>query len=267
MKRLALLISILVFPAFAFAQTAATFEVQEMKFTSGVENRMPVDDKTTFATGDRAWIWLKLKPANDTATISFKWSWDGKDVWTMDPKAVKLGRTWFYKTVDQPGEWKVTVLDNNGTVVKEATITVTGEPVYKKAAAATAAPAAAPAAPAGTGAKPAAAVAESDNVGVVELKLATEIKDRNPVAPSTTFTKGDKVYTWAKLHVKVPETQVKFRWYLNDSAVYTSDPVTVKQAAGWRTWLYKTVDTAGSWKVEVLDTDDKAVHAESFTVN
>ena len=307
MKRSAILTSILVLPAFALAQTetpakakapakavqketavqtetaartetAPTFEIEEMKFTSGIEKKMPVDEKSTFATGERAWMWLKLKPATDTATVSFKWSWDGKHVWTSDPRAVRLGRTWFYKTVDQPGEWKVQILDNNNTVIQEASITVAGEPVYNKEIAA--APAAAPAPetatadtaparaePAAAGAEPAATPTESENIGVVDLKLATEIKDRNPVAPSTTFAKGDKVFTWVKLHVKVPETQVKLRWYLNDAAIYTSDPVTVKQAAGWRTWLYKTVDTAGNWKVEVLDNEDKAVHAESFTVN
>ena len=61
-------------------------------------------------------------------------------------------------------------------------------------------------------------------------------------------------------------TSVKFKWFKGDALIYTSDAVTVKQSPGWRTWLYKTVDTAGDWKVQVVDADDKAVHELAFSV-
>jgi hypothetical protein len=261
MRRLALgLASALFLPSLASAQEG-TFQVIDAKLTSGVENKAAVDDKTTFTTGEKAWVWLNLKPASDTATIAMRWSWNGNPVWTMEAKPVKLGRTWYYKTIDQPGEWKVDILDNADTVLKTLTLTATGEPLYP--AATGAAPAAA--AP-GTGAAPATDVGESAHLGVVELKLAEDVKDRQPVNPGTTFTTGAKVYTWVSLKVKEPETQVKYRYYLNDAAVYTSNPQTVKQADAWKTWAYKTVDRAGSWKVEILDADDKAVFAQTFTV-
>jgi hypothetical protein len=261
MQKLTRFVVVALAPSIAIAETTPTmpapaatptFEIEDMRFTSGIEKKMPLDEKTTFSTGDRAWLWLKLKPADDTATITFKWSRNGKEVWTSEPNAVRLGRAWYYKTVDQPGEWKVQILDNHKNLVKETAINVTGDPVFG-----------------GTPASHAVATppTASDDLGVVDLKLATEISDRAPVTPSTRFNKGDKVYTWVKLHVKVPETQMRMRWYLNDAEVYTSHPVTVKQASGWRTWLYKTVDATGDWKVEILDANDKAVHAESFTVN
>jgi hypothetical protein len=108
---------------------------------------------------------------------------------------------------------------------------------------------------------------ESEHLAVVDLKLTGEVKDREPVEPTTSFTKGTKVYSWVRLLVKEPETSVKMKWYHDGTLVHTSDSVKVKKASGWRTWLYKTVDTAGNWKVEVVDIDDKAIHSQDFAVN
>lgn len=108
---------------------------------------------------------------------------------------------------------------------------------------------------------------DSEHVSVVELKLAKKISDRNPVDPGSEFSKGSKVYAWVKLNVTDSETQIKFQWFLDNSVVFTSDPVTVKQAPGWRSWRFKTVDATGTWKVAVLDVDDKVIHSQEFTVN
>ncbi|MEE8409809.1 MAG: DUF2914 domain-containing protein [Myxococcota bacterium] len=257
MKTIALvLVAALALPALAAAEEAVsgTFDIVDVKVCSAIMDRECTTEQSTFNTGDKAWVWLKLRPKDETATMSMKWTWDGKDVWTMDPTPVRHGRTWYYKTFDQPGEWKVEILDNNNTSLHTATMTVAGEPIDKMAEA-----------PAAEG-EEAGDVVESAHVAVIDLKLAEEIKDREPVSPGTTFTTGAKVYTWVKLHVKEAETSVKLKWYRGDALVYTSDAVNVKQSPGWRTWLYKTVDTAGAWKVEVVDADDMAIHRQEFSV-
>lgn len=234
-------------------EAGGTFEVLGAKVCASVENKECTTEQAAFNAGDKAWLWLKLRPIGESATLSLKWSRDGKHVWTMDPTPVRLGRTWYYKTFDQPGEWKVELLDNSQTVLHTATVTVSGEPTGTTTEAA-------------TGGAAATDVAASENIEVVDLKLAETIENREPVSPATTFAAGSKVYTWVKLNVKAPETAVKFKWYNGDALVYTSDPINVRQSPGWRTWLYKTVEEAGAWKVEVVDADDKALRGAEFTV-
>ena len=105
------------------------------------------------------------------------------------------------------------------------------------------------------------------HVSVVELQLAEKVSERNPVDPAIEFSKGTKVYAWVKLNVTDSETQIKFQWFLDDAVVFTSDPLTVKRSTGWRSWRYKTVDATGTWKVSVIDVDDKVIHSQEFTVN
>ncbi len=253
-----LVVSLVAAPVFAQAPEATTpsFTVEGAKVTSAIQDKEAADEKSTFATGERAWLWLKLKPEADGAMLKLRWSLNGEAVWTMDPTAVRLGRTWYYKTLDVPGDWKVEVLDGNDKLLHTATLTVTGEPMARPAGGETAVAAAAPLAD----------VSESTHVSVVDLKLTEEVQNREPVSPATSFAAGDKVYAWLKLMVKEPETSIKVNWYLGDAVVHSSEPVTVKESSGWRTWLYKTVDKAGAWKVEVVDTEGKVVHRTDFTV-
>ena len=139
------------------------------------------------------------------------------------------------------------MLDPNDEVLHSATLTVEGE--------ASAAAEEATEEPAG-----------SELVEVVELKLAKGVENREPVDEGTTFEAGGQVYTWVKLRVKEDETTIKMRWYIDDRPVYTSEPITVRRSSNWRTWLTKTLNRAGDWKIEVLDAADKPVHATDFTV-
>lgn len=239
------------------AASEATFEILDAKVCSGITDKEAADNQTDFTTGDKAWIWMKVRPQGN-AELKMKYTLDGNHVWTMDPVEARLGRLWYYKTIHAPGNWKVEIIDGADKVIKELTFTATGDPVQINAGGDTAEAAEA---------VEAVEAKSSTHLSVVDLKLSTEIKDRDPVDPATTFTQGVKVYAWTRLHVKDPETQVKVRWHFADQPVYTSDAVTVKQSPGWRTWTYKTVDTAGAWKVEVLDVDDIVVHSVAFNVN
>ncbi len=94
-----------------------------------------------------------------------------------------------------------------------------------------------------------------------------EIQDRDPVAPSTSFARDSKVYTWVKINVKNADTVIKMRWSVGGTPIWTSPDISVQQSPSWRTWFQKTVDVPGDWKVEILDTEEKILHAEAFTVN
>lgn len=266
MKRAAIQIGVaLALPALAFAteesgeatrkapESGAKLEVLAAKICASIDNKECTAEQETFHTGDKAWLWLKLRPKDESTTLSLKWSRNGEHVWSMDPTPARLGRTWYYKTLDQPGEWQVELLDNDQTVLHTAKMTVSGEPVDE-----------ARTSPGGEATNP--ATGTSDHVEVIDLKLAETIEDREPVGPTTTFAAGSKVYTWVKLNVKAPETAVKFKWYKGDALVYTSNAISVKHSPAWRTWLSKTVDETGAWKVEVVDADDKAIRRAQFTV-
>ncbi len=108
--------------------------------------------------------------------------------------------------------------------------------------------------------------AASELVDVVELQLAEQIQDRQPVQPTTSFSSGKRFFTWVKLQVKQPETQIKMRWAQGETK-YVSSPITVHQSSGWRTWQARSLAKPGEWKVEILDANDQVVHTEAFTIN
>jgi hypothetical protein len=247
------------------AEAAATFEVLDAKICSGIEGKEAADEKEKFQSGEKAILWLKLRPKGETS-MRLRWYVDDQEVWTMDAVPVRLGRTWYNKTLNRPGAWKVEVLDPNDEVLHTATLTVEGEAGGETAAAAPK-EAGKPSAPAAAPAEEAEETpAESDHVEVVDLKLAKGLENREPVDEGTTFEAGGRVYTWVKLKVKEDETTIKMRWSIDDKPIFTSEAVTVRRSPNWRTWLTKTLNRAGDWKVEILDADDKPVHAASFTV-
>ena len=228
------------------APSAASFEVVDAKICSGIKDKEAIDDKAKFSTGEKAWVWLKLRPKGDTE-LRMRWYIDDREIWTTDPVAVQLGRTWYNKLLNRPGSWKVEILDPNDEILHSATLTVEGEALKTEEEAGE-------------------APVESQLVEVLELKLAKGVENREPVDEGTTFDQGGQIYTWVKLLVKEDQTNIKMRWYIDDRPIYTSEPISVSKSHNWRTWLSKTLNRAGDWKVEILDADDKPVHATNFTV-
>ena len=258
-------------PTAAPAPADPSFEVLAAQLASGVQNKEPVDSKSTFATGERGWVWLKIQPKREGAMLRLRWTLNDAPVWTMGAVPARLGRVWYYKTFDQPGEWKVEVLDESENVLHTASVSVSGDPIAPRSPTRSEEPveaqvAAAPAAAAAEAAKPVPAAPAGDHFEVLDLRLALEVKDREPTAPASVFPVGAKVYAWAKLDVREPETSLRFRWYADDALVYTSDPVAIRQSPTWRTWGSKTADRAGSWKVEIIDAEDRSLQSLAFTV-
>ena len=106
-------------PALAFAQNLVT----DAKLGKNVVDREVTDETTTFAVGEKAYLWLRVEGGTgETLTV----------VWKINdlefPVDLSIGgspwRTWATKTLHLPGEWTVKVTDTAGNTLNEATLTV-----------------------------------------------------------------------------------------------------------------------------------------------
>ena len=104
------------------AVSAQALEVSEAKLGKGVQNREIVDEATTFAVNEKAYLWLRV--TGGPGEINVTWSIGDHS----DTVPLKIGgspwRTWANKTLWQAGDWKVTVTDSAGQVLKEISFQV-----------------------------------------------------------------------------------------------------------------------------------------------
>ena len=106
-------------PALAFAQNLVT----DAKLGKNVVDRQVTDETTTFALGEKAYLWLRVE-GGAGETLKVVWKVDGQEY----PVDLSIGgspwRTWATKTLHLPGEWTVTVTDAAGNTLNEATLQV-----------------------------------------------------------------------------------------------------------------------------------------------
>ena len=109
----------LLVPALAFAQNLVT----DAKLGKNVVDRQITDETTTFALGEKAYLWLRVEGGTGE-TLKVVWKVDGQEY----PVDLSIGgspwRTWATKTLHLPGEWTVTVTDAAGNTLNEATLKV-----------------------------------------------------------------------------------------------------------------------------------------------
>jgi len=121
MKKLfaALAMLALFVPALAFGQNLVT----DAKLGKNVVDRQITDETSTFAVGEKAYLWLRVEGGTgETLTV----------VWKVNdlefPVDLSIGgspwRTWATKTLHLPGDWTVTVTDTAGNTLNEATLKV-----------------------------------------------------------------------------------------------------------------------------------------------
>ena len=122
MKRLMGLVAAAALMCSCVAAWAQALEVTEAKLGKGVQNRDIVDETTTFAVNEKAFLWLRT--TGGPGEINVTWSVGDHS----DRVALKIGgspwRTWANKTLWQAGDWKATVTDSGGQVLKEITFQV-----------------------------------------------------------------------------------------------------------------------------------------------
>jgi hypothetical protein len=134
------------------AAPAAAGTVARAQFTEAIQDREPTDTVSTLTNDKtRIYYFTELKDL-ENHKVTHRWEHDGKVMYeqTFDVSSPRY-RTYTSKTLDPSwtGEWKVSVVDENGSTLGASTFT------YEAAAPAAAPPPApasgpAPAAPAGT---------------------------------------------------------------------------------------------------------------------
>jgi hypothetical protein len=106
-------------PALAFAQNLVT----DAKVGRNVVDREVTDETTTFAVGEKAYLWLRVEGGTDE-TLTVVWKINDLEF----PVDLRIGgspwRTWSTKTLHLPGEWTVTVTDAAGNILNKSTLTV-----------------------------------------------------------------------------------------------------------------------------------------------
>lgn len=104
------------------AASAQSLEVSEAKLGKGIENRAIVDETTTFAVNEKAYLWVRV--TGGPGDVKVNWSVGDH----QDSVPLKIGgspwRTWANKTLWQAGEWKVTITDGSDKVLQELTFQV-----------------------------------------------------------------------------------------------------------------------------------------------
>jgi len=106
-------------PALAFAQNLVT----DAKLGRNVVDREITDETTTFAVGDKAYLWLRVE-GGAGETLKVVWKINDQEF----PVDLRIGgspwRTWATKTLYIAGDWTVTVTDAAGNTLNEATLKV-----------------------------------------------------------------------------------------------------------------------------------------------
>ena len=96
----------------------------------------------------------------------------------------------------------------------------------------------------------------------VEVKLAKEVQERQPVDPGTRFESG-KLYCWNLLQGGQGDFVVHHVWKREGKQVWKR--AVRGRGAKWVTWSYHNV-TPGKWSVEVIDEAGKLLASSEFVV-
>jgi hypothetical protein len=117
------------------AVPAGSVEVLRLVLTSSVENREPGAEVTTAAVGDTVIAWTQIRSGVGETTVTHRWLRESDNLGDVSlPVRGSPWRTWSRKTVGEPGNWKVQVIDAQGMLLKEAAFTVSATPAAAPAA-------------------------------------------------------------------------------------------------------------------------------------
>ncbi len=117
-------------PAQAAPAPAATpsLSITRMEIAGGVENRQPTGIAASFpASTEKVFCYLEFQNVPKDSTITYVWTLGPNEMAkvTQPIKKSWRWRTWSNKTLGgMKGDWKVAVLDENGTELKSATFKV-----------------------------------------------------------------------------------------------------------------------------------------------
>lgn len=124
-------------PTAASASTAPSGTVARAQFTTGIQDREPADELTALSN-DKTEVFFFTELKNMAGgKITHRWEHDGK---VMAEKSFDVDgnrwRVWSSKQLDPnwTGEWKVTVVDANGTTLATDTLSYNAAPAPQPSA-------------------------------------------------------------------------------------------------------------------------------------
>lgn len=97
---------------------------------------------------------------------------------------------------------------------------------------------------------------------IVELKLGTDVQNKEIVGEDSTFAVNAKVYAWMKITGAMGDSIVVY-WKHADKDYKTTIGI---GGNSWRVWAYKTVSAAGDWTISVSIQAGEVLKDASFTV-
>jgi len=105
---------------------SGSIEVVQLVFCSSLQDRDPGPEITTAKVGDVVIGWTKIRSGLGDVTVTHRWLHGNDEMGDAVMLQVKGSpwRTWSRKTLSEAGDWKLQVLDPQGKVLKESTITV-----------------------------------------------------------------------------------------------------------------------------------------------
>ncbi|OGR89384.1 MAG: hypothetical protein A2992_04455 [Elusimicrobia bacterium RIFCSPLOWO2_01_FULL_59_12] len=106
-----------------------SIEVLRLALCKNVADREPDQEITSAALGDVVTGWIQVRSGLGEVTLTHRWLHEGENMGDV-PLVVRSSpfRTWSRKTMGATGKWTLQVLDPQGAVLKEASLTVTAAP-------------------------------------------------------------------------------------------------------------------------------------------
>ncbi len=103
---------------------------------------------------------------------------------------------------------------------------------------------------------------QTKSLKVIDAKLGKDVQNKKIVDTTSTFAVNEKAYLWMRL-TGGPADSISVTWKTGDQSYPTKLNV---GGSPWRTWSYKTLDTAGSWTVTVTDAEGTVLKEVKFEV-
>lgn len=95
----------------------------EVKAAKGIEKREPVEEGTTFAAGDKVWIWSRITGANGTK-VQHVWKRNGAPEWKATLAVNSKRWTTSSRRKVKAGSYTVDVVAADGSVLGSVAFTV-----------------------------------------------------------------------------------------------------------------------------------------------
>jgi hypothetical protein len=100
----------------------------------------------------------------------------------------------------------------------------------------------------------------------VDIKIGTQLVDREPVGVADTFSvKSPEIVAWTRVTGATEPTEIMHVWLYNGKEVAWAElPI---RSSSYRTWSIRPLkEMAGKWVLQVKDVDGRLLGSKDFVV-